>query len=166
MAKWTKEEMRIIKVYKGMRERCYNSNCYGYKRYGARGIEVKFTKEEFVIWYKENVDNTIKPHAARVLKSGHYEFSNMHIVSSRINTQDTLEQSPAQETKDRNMRNANGARKVPVNVDNIQYDSIRQAAIKLGCDLRTIRAAIKKHGNKLSSYKETRTKFNNDGESK
>lgn len=78
---------RIRKVYSGMRQRCTNPNSSNYKNYGAKGVQVRVKRDEFVDWYIENVtDEMIKPTVDRIDPSGHYEFSNMEIIPASLNS--------------------------------------------------------------------------------
>ena len=56
--KHNKYHTRLYKIFRKIKERCYNKNCRGYENYGARGIKMcKEWREDFLSfysWAKEN----------------------------------------------------------------------------------------------------------------
>ena len=138
---------RITRVYKGMKERCNNENHAYYHIYGGKGIEVLVNRHEFVEWYLERVtDDMIRPNVDRLDPNGHYEFSNMQVISAKENSQKMLEQNPRWDIKLDNMKRANEKRSKGVTIDGIRYDSIRQASRETNFAQKGISNAYKKHG--------------------
>lgn len=80
---------KLYWVYYAMIQRCYNKNCKGYKRYGARGIKVCSEwlndNTSFYFWamnngYKEGLT------LDRINNEGNYEPSNCAWVTNKENT--------------------------------------------------------------------------------
>lgn len=76
----------LKRIYGGMKRRCNNSGCHNYSRYGGRGIECKFTSDEFVD-YVINILQ-VDPHGLqidRIDNDGHYEPGNIRFVTAKVN---------------------------------------------------------------------------------
>lgn len=132
MGNRNKDINRIIRVYKGMRERCNNPNSDSYRFYGAKGIKVLCSRRDFVEWYLDNVGDTEKPHVDRVDPGGHYKLSNMQIISATENCKKTFRQNPRLDIKLRNLKNANEKKSLKVKINDIVYPSLSAASRALG----------------------------------
>jgi hypothetical protein len=72
----------------GMRKRCYNPNCKGYKRYGGRGISVcNEWKSSFVAFREFALANGYKEGLSinRIDNDGNYEPSNCEFITNSEN---------------------------------------------------------------------------------
>lgn len=90
--KYNKEMNRIIKILRGMRQRCYNPKDAHYRWYGAKGITIceewrtgEKGEEAFVEWA---VQNGYMPTLTidRIDSNGNYEPSNCRWVSKSENS--------------------------------------------------------------------------------
>jgi len=143
--KGNRNKLRILRVYKGMRERCNNPNHIGYKYYGGKGVKVLITRSRFIDWYLENIpDERARLNVDRIDPLGDYEESNMQLITARENSLKSLEENPALETKLSNLKKANDARSKSITIDNIEYSSLRAASRAVGITTRTMNSAISK----------------------
>jgi len=76
----------LKRIYNGMKRRCTNSNVHNYERYGGRGIECRFTSDEF----RDYVTNVLKvdPRGLqidRINNNGNYEPGNIRFVTAKEN---------------------------------------------------------------------------------
>ena len=76
----------LRQVFSAMKRRCNNPNHWNYNRYGGRGIELRFTSNEFVD-YVVNVlkVNPIGLQIDRIDNDGHYEVGNIRFVTAKEN---------------------------------------------------------------------------------
>ena len=75
-------------LYSSMKQRCENPNDTGYKCYGGRGIEVRFTADEFV----DYVVNVLRQDPRgltidRIDSDGHYEPGNIWFCTMAQNVE-------------------------------------------------------------------------------
>lgn len=86
-----RKELRLIRIYKDMKKRCYNKNHVRYHRYGGRGIKISSewkTTESFILWaisngYSKNLT------LDRINNDGDYEPSNCRWTDSAIQMQNS-----------------------------------------------------------------------------
>lgn len=146
---------RIKRVYKGMRERCYQVNHVSYKLYGGKGIEVKCTRNEFIKWYLDNVtDDIINPHVDRIDPNGHYEFKNMQIISANENLKKAFRQNSNRPHLKKLCLENNKKQMKKIKIDGIIYESIREASRKTGISRDHIRNVL----NKCSKMRSKKTR--------
>lgn len=74
-------------LWLAQRNRCYVKSHKDYHRYGGRGIEVKYSSEDFRCWFRNNVgDRPLKGICiSRKDHDGHYEFGNICIQTMSEN---------------------------------------------------------------------------------
>lgn len=91
-------DMKIIsQKYSDMIQRCNNPKCRMYKNYGAKGIKVNITKEQFYHWFLDNYATFLKtfpneiPSISRIDHSKDYEFGNIEILSVSANSEESYE---------------------------------------------------------------------------
>lgn len=79
------------KRYQCMRQRCYRDSHVSSRNYKGRGIEVRFTREEFILWALETwPEETFQnKDFDRIDNSGHYEKSNLRLVDRSRNLKNT-----------------------------------------------------------------------------
>ena len=72
---------KAISSYKCQIQRCYYKSKKDYKYYGAKGIEVSYSKRDFVSWYLFNIKNFKgkKPTVGRIDHSKNYSFDNIEM---------------------------------------------------------------------------------------
>lgn len=83
------------KIYDRQKSRCYTKSNSRYYRYGGRGIEIKYTKDEFIKWWEYNIKNFngVNPSIDRIDNNGHYEFGNIQIISRSENSKKRIRES-------------------------------------------------------------------------
>lgn len=82
----------LYKVYKGMKNRCYNANIDSYKNYGARGIIIcDEWLSSFELFFNWSMSNGYKKglQIDRENNNGNYEPSNCRWVKQKINARNT-----------------------------------------------------------------------------
>jgi hypothetical protein len=85
----------ISQKYSDMKQRCDNTKCRLYKNYGAKGIKVKISKEQFYHWFLDNYAEFLKkfpneiPSISRIDHSKDYEFGNIEIISVSANSEES-----------------------------------------------------------------------------
>lgn len=88
-AKEYRKTIRGCLVYRfgNIKQRCTNPKNKDYKRYGARGIEVKFKNaDEFIDYVMNNLQ--VDPHGLqidRINNDGHYEKGNIRLTTAKEN---------------------------------------------------------------------------------
>lgn len=83
-------EWKAYRAWNGQDNRCNNPKSKAYQYYGAKGVELRYGRTEFIEWYKkemETFDGT-KPNVGRMDHNGHYEFGNIQIESKSSNTRE------------------------------------------------------------------------------
>lgn len=76
-------EYKAYTSVRGQRERCDNPNNKAYKHYGAKGIRVEYTNDEFVEWWKIEAAKYplgTKLTVDRIDTSKNYCFSNIRLI--------------------------------------------------------------------------------------
>lgn len=135
---------RITRVYKGLKEKCYNVKNIGYKYYGGKGIKVLLSRIDFIQWYLDHVtDDMVRPCVDRIDRDGHYSIDNIQIISAKKNSRKTIESNPAWEEKLDNMSFANNERMKEVTINGIKYNSAREAERAIGMHHGSILKAVK-----------------------
>ncbi len=73
-------------IYASMKQRCTRPKCSRYKDYGGRGIELKFTSDEFVDYVIRELQVDPKGlQIDRIDNDGHYEPGNIRFVTRTVN---------------------------------------------------------------------------------
>ncbi len=75
---------RLRRIYGSMKNRCNNLKHDHYKNYGGRGIELKFTIDEFIDYVVNDLQ--IDPRGLeihRIDNDGHYEKGNIEFLTSK-----------------------------------------------------------------------------------
>ena len=69
-------EQKARKTWLGQRDRCTNPKNKLFKYYGAKGVEVKYSVEQFIKWWVEERSKKSfkKAVVGRIDHDGHYEF--------------------------------------------------------------------------------------------
>ena len=77
---------RLHYIWKTMKQRCNNSNCYSFKNYGAKGISVCEEWNDFKEFAKWSFENgySEKLTLDRIEAHGNYEPSNCRWVSYKV----------------------------------------------------------------------------------
>lgn len=73
---------------RGQRHRCNNPNASDYKYYGRKGVEVKYSSEEFYKWFKKErkkIPLNIKVNVDRINHNKHYSLNNIKLVTKTEN---------------------------------------------------------------------------------
>lgn len=76
-------KLKLYRVWRGMKNRCYNQNTASYKNYGARGIQVALEwKKDFLIFQKWCTEHGYKEGLSveRIDVNGNYEPSNCTLI--------------------------------------------------------------------------------------
>jgi len=87
----SKEEQKpldmMYQCWSNMRKRCYKKTARDYKNYGAKGIKIEFSLEDFKKWYLKNLlsKNWIKPSIGRVDHSKNYSLCNIEMIEFKEN---------------------------------------------------------------------------------
>ena len=78
--------------FQGQMRRCYSKKCASYKYYGAKGIGVKYSWDEFKVWYVKERETFYGTRATvdRIDPEGHYELGNIRLISQSENTREML----------------------------------------------------------------------------
>lgn len=77
---------RIYRIWKNMKDRCYNKNCKAYNNYGGRGITVCSSWHTFDNFYADMGNPLSEKHELdRKDNNGNYELSNCRWVIHREN---------------------------------------------------------------------------------
>lgn len=82
------EVKRAETSFQCQHSRCRNPKVAKYAKYGGRGIELRYSKREFIGWWLDEIArNPIKnPTVGRIDHDGHYEFGNIVLQSRRDNS--------------------------------------------------------------------------------
>jgi hypothetical protein len=88
--KMTKAARLAQNSYKQQGQRCYNPRNNRYQYSGAKGIQVKYSKRDFMGWfiYHYNKKAWKFPATGRIDHSKHYEFGNIEMVERSDNTKE------------------------------------------------------------------------------
>ena len=84
-------QRRAYKAWKDQRQRCNNPNDARFYCYGAKGIKVRYSSEEFVAWYLlEYVkrENWKRPQCGRIDHSRDYTLDNIELVECSDNVRE------------------------------------------------------------------------------
>ncbi len=87
---------RAYKSWSDQRQRCGNPNDTRYKWWGAKGIKVEYTSEEFVLWWEQQ--RKLKPHLKRpnCSRKDHkknYSLDNIELLECSANSIESWERS-------------------------------------------------------------------------
>lgn len=124
---------RLKRIYNGMLQRCYNSECKDYKWYGEKGIKVcKEWLNEFTNFYNWAINNEYKEHLSidRIDSEGDYEPNNCRWATS---------------IQQQNNRKNN----VKFFIDN-KYLSIKEISKIYGINPNTLRSRLYVNKNKMT----------------
>jgi hypothetical protein len=91
--KMEREAVMALRSYDKQRSRCYNPKQKGYKNYGGKGIEVRYSAREFVGWWIHNINHFKgeKPTVGRIDHDKDYCFENIIIQSRSENSREVYE---------------------------------------------------------------------------
>jgi hypothetical protein len=109
--------------YSDMRARCVNKNVRHYNRYGGRGIECRITREEFIEWFLKNANGDFSLSVDRIDNDGHYEFSNMQLITVGENSRKARRESDVKKPPVFHIRVCIGDKK---------FNSMREASLFFG----------------------------------
>ncbi|MEK6807567.1 MAG: hypothetical protein AABX75_00915 [Nanoarchaeota archaeon] len=77
---WYKAHPWIV-AFNSAKNRCTNSKCERYNRYGGRGIKFNLTHSEVKkLWDRDNASEMIRPTMDRKNNNGNYEYSNCQFI--------------------------------------------------------------------------------------
>jgi hypothetical protein len=85
------EVRRAYGVFRQQGQRCTNPNSPGYRRYGARGIRVRYTSREFIGWFLYQLAKNpgLKaPSCGRIDHDKDYSFDNIELVEHAENSRE------------------------------------------------------------------------------
>ena len=140
---------KISRTYSSQKERCYSENCTIYKWYGAKGVKVEYSKNEFKDWYLKEYRkfNGVFPSIGRIDHEKNYRLDNIEMVSKSENSKERHKRvGPTME------RRAVWA--VDTETMNVRlYESITAASKETKYNHSTIQRHIDKH------YQNTETKI-------
>lgn len=80
---------RMYSIYCGMKKRCYNKKCVGYKNYGGKGVTIcKEWLDDFNSFYSWSIENGYNEKLTidRIDSSGNYEPKNCRWITKSENT--------------------------------------------------------------------------------
>lgn len=146
----------LKKAYNSFRsqlDRCYNDKCRAYQWYGAKGIKVLYSFEEFYPWFKEEFEKKQwrLPCIGRTDHGDHYRFGNISIEEKSDNS------------KERMMRLGTNIKPwmlhkkvividVKTNEELYIADSLKEAARRCGSSSGRISQILKKGGTVRGQY--------------
>ena len=95
---------KAYSVFRCQHLRCYFKKHKGYKYYGAKGIRIEYTYDQFIGWYLNNIGDKDPNahHVGRIDHNKNYSLTNIEI------------QTPSQNTKEKNTRCGNPKPPKPV----------------------------------------------------
>ncbi len=121
-------------VYKGQRRRCQHPRAKSYVNYGAKGISVEYTMQQFVDWYVAKVlENPIPLRdicCGRIDHSKNYSLDNIQIESKFMSISES-----ANRNKPWLKRKQTGRRIAVCHKDGTvikEFESIRACALAMG----------------------------------
>lgn len=143
--------------FSGIDARCNNPNATNFKRYGGRGIRCLITRKEFDVWFFINAEKLgyadTFPRSVeidRIDNNGHYEFSNMRLISKTENIRKAYrEVDKIREVGLANMLRANNLRKIRVTIGDKEYSSMNEAATSLGKCRAYVKNRIRYYDSKM-----------------
>jgi uncharacterized protein (UPF0212 family) len=86
----------ISKRYNSIKARCNCKSATGYYRYGALGIKLELTKDEFYKWFTGNVkdiESARKLHVDRINSKDNYKLDNIQLIDSKSHCKKTYNES-------------------------------------------------------------------------
>lgn len=138
---------RAAFTFDNIKARCRFSHHSHYSRYGGRGIELKISREDFIVWYiretKGRTDLTIDC----VDNDGHYELGNMQLITISENSRKAHQESNAmQKSRMANIQKGIESCSVGVLIGGIIYPSLSEASRRLGFNPHYVSVRINRHG--------------------
>ena len=106
-----------------MRDRCEKEWHVSYKHYGAKGIQCKVDVEDFVEWFLKESKGNMSLQVDRIDSSGHYELSNMRLVSQKENVGKCNKEKP------RKYKPESDKRRVSVKIGDKIFRSLSEAGM-------------------------------------
>ncbi len=82
---------KAYQSYSEQRQRCLNPRNKRFKNYGARGIEVRYERQEFIEWWFRELTKRPTwrdPTVGRLDHGGHYEFGNVRLEERSENSKE------------------------------------------------------------------------------
>lgn len=81
-------QKRAYSIYTDQKRRCQNTKRSSYKNYGKKGISVKYSRSEFILWYQNEIKNFQGdfPSVGRIDHDKGYSFDNIRIESISQNS--------------------------------------------------------------------------------
>lgn len=76
----------VVMLMSRIKQRCNNSKCKDYNRYGGRGIKLCFTRIELLDWLKENNIDPRGLDIHRIDNDGNYELNNIMFLTRSEHT--------------------------------------------------------------------------------
>lgn len=75
--------------------RCRRKTSRGYRWWGMKGVEVRYSPREFINWYLEELEknNFTDPVVSRIDHDGHYEFGNIRLEERSSNSSEARQRN-------------------------------------------------------------------------
>jgi hypothetical protein len=118
--------------YNTLKDRCTKPFHASYQYYGAKGVECRIEKEEFVAWFVENCNGDFSLTVDRIDNDGHYELSNMRLITRSENIAKSNRETKRNVTTAQ--KTARNPRSEKVKIGDRIFNSLREAGRAFGSE--------------------------------